>query len=77
MLVLTRRLNQSIMIGDEIELTILSIAHGKVRIGVRAPRNIPVFRGEIYLERLAGGDEVDADDDAAAARQSFGMPVRQ
>jgi carbon storage regulator len=77
MLVLTRRPNQSIMIGDEIELTILSIAHGKVRIGVNAPRDIPVFRGEIYLERLARGDEVDADDDGAAARQSFGQPVRQ
>ena len=50
MLVLTRKSNQSIMIGDEIEVTVLAIMGEKVRIGIQAPRDIPVFRKEVYLE---------------------------
>jgi carbon storage regulator len=50
MLVLTRKSNQSIMIGDEIEISVLAIMGEKVRIGIQAPRNIPVFRKEVYLE---------------------------
>ncbi len=50
MLVLTRTSNQSIMIGDDIEVSVLSIMGEKVRIGIQAPRNIPVFRKEVYLE---------------------------
>jgi carbon storage regulator len=71
MLVLTRKSNQSIMIGDDIEVSVLSILGEKVRIGIQAPRDIPVFRKEVYLEIqqerngaavAAGGvrDEVDA-----------------
>ena len=68
MLVLTRKSNQSIMIGDEIEVSVLSIMGEKVRIGIQAPRDIPVFRKEVYLEiqqenvDAAGSarDEVDA-----------------
>jgi carbon storage regulator len=64
MLVLTRKSNQSIMIGDDIEVSVLSIMGEKVRIGIQAPRTIPVFRKEVYLEiqqeRAAGGrDEVE------------------
>jgi carbon storage regulator len=50
MLVLTRKSNQSVMIGDDIEVTVLSIIGEKVRIGIQAPREIPVFRKEVYLE---------------------------
>ena len=69
MLVLTRKGNQSIMIGDDIEISVLAIMGEKVRIGIQAPRDIPVFRKEVYVEiqqeRLdsaAGSarDEVDA-----------------
>ena len=64
MLVLTRKSNQSIMIGDDIEVSVLSIMGEKVRIGIQAPRTIPVFRKEVYLEiqqeKAAGGrGEVD------------------
>ena len=69
MLVLTRKSNQSIMIGDDIEVSVLSVMGEKVRIGIQAPRDIPVFRKEVYLEiqqergrDLAGAavrDEVD------------------
>ena len=64
MLVLTRKSNQSIMIGDEIEISVLSIMGEKVRIGIQAPRHIPVFRKEVYLEiqaeREQSADKVEA-----------------
>jgi carbon storage regulator len=85
MLVLTRKSNQSIMIGDDIEVTVLAIMGEKVRIGIQAPRDIPVFRKEVYLEiqqeRMSEGkgarDEVDAEgkgarDEVDAALQGFG-----
>ncbi|HEY2536584.1 MAG TPA: carbon storage regulator CsrA [Solirubrobacteraceae bacterium] len=50
MLVLTRKSNQSIMIGDDIEVSVLSVMGDKVRIGIQAPQDVPVFRTEIYLE---------------------------
>ena len=50
MLVLTRKSNQSIMIGDDIEVSVLSVVGDKVRIGIEAPTAVPVFRTEIYLE---------------------------
>jgi carbon storage regulator len=50
MLVLTRKANQSIMIGDEIEVSVLSVLGEKVRLGIQAPRDVPVFRKEVFLE---------------------------
>ena len=50
MLVLTRKGNQSIMIGDDIEVSVLAIMGEKVRIGIEAPRSVPVFRKEVYIE---------------------------
>jgi carbon storage regulator len=49
-LVLTRKGNQSIMIGDDIEISVLAIMGEKVRIGIEAPRAVPVFRKEVYEE---------------------------
>ena len=49
MLVLTRKTNQSIMIGDDVEVSVLAVAGDKVRIGITAPRDVPVFRKEVYL----------------------------
>ena len=61
MLVLTRKSNQSIMIGDEIEVSVLAIMGEKVRIGIEAPRSVPVFRREVYVE-------IQEDQDAGEAR---------
>ena len=49
MLVLTRKTNQSIMIGDEIEVTVLAVSRDKIRLGITAPRDVSVFRKEVYL----------------------------
>ena len=49
MLVLTRKTNQSIKIGDEIEVTVLAVSRDKIRLGITAPRDVPVFRKEVYL----------------------------
>jgi carbon storage regulator len=57
-LVLTRKSNQSIMIGDDVEISVLSIMGEKVRIGIAAPRDVPVFRKEVYLEIQAERGEV-------------------
>jgi carbon storage regulator len=65
MLVLTRKGNQSIMIGDDIEVSVLAIMGEKVRIGIEAPRDIPVFRKEVYVEiqegRSAEGEDGEVD----------------
>ena len=66
MLVLTRKSNQSIMIGDEIEVSVLAIMGEKVRIGIDAPRSVPVFRKEVYLEiqsekAAEGADDADVE----------------
>jgi carbon storage regulator len=74
MLVLTRKSNQSIMIGDEVEVSVLSIMGEKVRIGIQAPRDIPVFRKEVYLEiqqeNAASGADARAEVDDALNRLS-------
>jgi carbon storage regulator len=56
-LVLTRKLNQSIMIGDDIEVTILLNDGVRVRLGIQAPAAIPVHRAEIYRKIQAERQE--------------------
>ncbi len=50
MLVLTRKKEQSIIIGDNIEITIVDIQGDQVRIGINAPKNITIYRKEVYME---------------------------
>jgi carbon storage regulator len=66
MLVLTRKSNQSIMIGDDIEVSVLAVMGEKVRIGISAPRDVPVFRKEVYLEIKL--DQTDGDQREAVAK---------
>jgi carbon storage regulator len=58
-LVLTRKSNQSIMVGDNIEISVLAIMGEKVRIGIDAPRSVPVFRKEVYVEIQQGRDPAE------------------
>lgn len=74
MLVLTRKANQSIMIGDGIQISVLAVMGEKVRIGIEAPRSVPVFRQEVWLEiqrDRAAGDNVDREADAAAVQDAL------
>jgi carbon storage regulator len=74
MLVLTRKSNQSIMIGDEIEVSVLAIMGEKVRIGIEAPRSIPVFRKEVYLEIRQDSSPEEARQEVDAALDSLKTP---
>lgn len=67
MLVLTRKTRESLIIGDDIEITVLSVVGDKVRIGIQAPRAIPVYRKEIYLE-IKGDRTARAEVDEALKR---------
>jgi carbon storage regulator len=57
MLVLTRKLGQSIMIGDRVEVQVLSVAGEKVRLGITAPEDVSIFRNEVY-DRIESETEV-------------------
>jgi len=50
MLVLSRKLNQSIVIGDDIHIVVVSVDRDTVKLGIQAPREVPVHRAEVYEE---------------------------
>ena len=61
MLVLSRKLNQAIMIGDDVRIVVVSVDRDTVKLGIEAPRTIPVHRSEVYEEiqrtnRAAAGE---------------------
>ena len=59
MLILTRRVGETLMIGDEVTVTVLGVKGNQVRIGVNAPKDVAVHREEIY-DRIKGGSEDDS-----------------
>ena len=64
MLILTRRVGESLMIGDDVNVTVLGIRGNQVRVGVNAPKDIAVHREEIYdrIQREKAGDHGDHGD---------------
>jgi carbon storage regulator len=50
MLALSRKINESLMLGNDIEVTILEIKGDQVKIGISAPKTVPIYRKEIYLQ---------------------------
>ena len=68
MLVLTRQLDKSIVIGDDIEITVVEIRGDQVRLGVSAPKSVPVHRKEVY-------DQIREENRAAAGTGRDGVPA--
>ncbi|MCD6046082.1 MAG: carbon storage regulator [Gammaproteobacteria bacterium] len=66
MLVLVRRVGETIIIGDDIRIVVLDVNRNQVRLGIEAPQDLPVHRSEIY-ERIqnekSGESEMEMDDD--------------
>ena len=56
MLILTRRVNETLMVGDDVSVTVLGVKGGQVRIGINAPRDVAVHREEIY-ERIKAEEQ--------------------
>ena len=63
MLILTRRVGETLMIGDDVTITVLGVKGNQVRIGVNAPKEVAVHREEIYqrIQNEKSGDDIDSD----------------
>ena len=74
MLVLSRKLNQSIVIGDNVHIVIVAVDRDTVKIGIQAPREIPVHRAEVY-EEIQRANRSAVSDRAAAAAPAAAVPA--
>ncbi len=79
MLVLTRKAQQQIQIGDNITITIVRVKGQSVRVGIEAPRNVRVVRGELQLdaEVLLSGDEVEVNGTNSEAGAALGQAAQR
>lgn len=71
MLALARKVNQSIMIGNDIEVTLLEIKGDQIKIGINAPKNVPIYRKEIYAQIQEENKSAVQEVDVAKIRDLF------
>lgn len=72
MLALSRKLNESIMVGNDVEITILEIKGDQVKIGIQAPKTVPIYRKEIYLQiQEANKEAVTSEAGVEAIKELF------
>lgn len=72
MLALSRKLGETIVIGDDIEITVLDIQRDQIKLGIKAPRAVPIHRKEIYLQIQQENQEaMKASGDAAKKLKDF------
>lgn len=57
MLILTRRVGETLMVGDDVSITVLGVKGNQVRVGINAPKDVPIHREEIYQKIKAKKDE--------------------
>ena len=62
MLILTRRVGETLMVGDEVSVTVLGVKGNQVRIGINAPKDVSVHREEIYLRIQKEQDDQNSED---------------
>lgn len=67
MLALSRKVNESLMIGNDIEITILEIKGDQVKVGISAPKSVPIYRKEIYLSIKQENKETMQNEDSIEA----------
>ncbi len=72
MLALARKVNESIMIGGDIEITLLEIKGDQVKIGISAPKSVPIYRKEIYLQIQEENKQAMQEVDLSAVQSLFG-----
>lgn len=73
MLALARKVNQSIVIGNDIEVTLLEIKGDQIKIGISAPKNVPIYRKEIYNQIQEENKSALQEVDMAKIRDLFGQ----
>ena len=72
MLALSRRIGESIMIGNDVEITVIEVKGEQVRLGISAPKSVPIHRKEIYLQiKEANNEIVSNETDMSAIHQLF------
>ncbi len=74
MLVLSRKINQSIMIGDNVRIVVVAVDRDQVKLGIEAPREVPVHRSEIY-EEIQRSNRVAAEAAGAPATEAANAPA--